>query len=163
MARLARFCLPRPLLALVAAVGFGAACTPTTQFNGFQPIDVKPPEIKAGLDTRLTVQSKLGSPSTISTFDPSTWYYISQTMVRYAYYKPHASQRDITEIKFGPDQKVVSVKTLKLTDGYQIAYDRRETPTRGRQVSIIEQLLGSVGRGGLLPQDNDPGNPRGQH
>lgn len=153
----------RPLAlagALLAAVS-GAACTPVTSYNGFQAIDVKPADIKAGVDTRLTVQSKLGSPSSMSTFDPNTWFYISQTMVKYAYYLPKASQRDVTEIKFDKDQKVASVRTLKLKDGYQIAYGKRETPTRGREVNVLEQILGTVGRGSLLPQDNDPGNPRG--
>ena len=148
--------------ALAVVASASAGCVPITSYNGFQPIDVKPADIKVGVDTRLTVQSKLGSPSSIATFDPNTWYYISQTMVKYAYYLPHVSQRDVTEIRFDKDAKVTSVRALKLGDGYQIAYDRRETPTRGRQVNVLEQILGTVGRGSLLPQDNDPGNPRGR-
>ena len=37
-----------------------------------------------------------------------------------------------------------------------MAYNTRETPTRGRELSALEQLLGTVGRGALLP-DQDPG------
>ena len=61
-------------------------------------------------------------------------------------------------------EKVTKVDNYSLKDGKVIAYNDRETPTRGREVSWIEQLLGTVGRGGLLPQDqNIPGQrPGGQ-
>jgi hypothetical protein len=44
-----------------------------------------------------------------------------------------------------------------------IAYNNRETPTRGREMTVLEQLLGSVGRGTMLPQDDEgvPGNRPG--
>lgn len=151
----------RPLLAAVSAALIVGACSPITQYNGFQALDVQPAQIKAGEDTRATVMSKLGSPSTVSTFDKNTWYYISATTEKYAYYRPKAVKRDVTAIRFTPDEKVAEVKTLTLKDGYQLAYGKRETPTRGRELSVLEQILGTVGRGGILPQENDPGNPRG--
>ena len=153
--------MSRPLLAAISATAILSACSPVTQYNGFQALDVQPAQIKAGEDTRTTVMSKLGSPSTVSTFDKNVWYYISATTEKYAYYKPRAVKRDVTAIRFTPDEKVAEVKTLTLQDGYQLAYGKRETPTRGRELSILEQILGNVGRGGILPQENDPGNPRG--
>ena len=152
----------RPLLAAVSATLIVSACAPITQYNGFQALDVQPAQIKAGEDTRTTVMSKLGSPSQVSTFDKDVWFYISATTEKYAYYKPKAVKRDVTAIRFDKDEKVAEVKTLTLKDGYQVAYGKRETPTRGRELSILEQLLGNVGRGGVLPQENDPGNPRGR-
>ena len=53
---------------------------------------------------------------------------------------------------------VDAVNTYTLKDGKVIAFNNRETPTRGREMTILEQLLGSVGRGGLLPQE-DQGVP----
>ena len=36
----------------------------------------------------------------------------------------------------------------------------RETPTRGRELTMLEQLLGNVGRGQLpRTEDDDPGQP----
>jgi hypothetical protein len=54
-------------------------------------------------------------------------------------------------------EKVTAVRTLSLGDGYEVAYVNRETPTRGRELSVFEQLLGTIGRGSPIPPDNDPG------
>ena len=70
------------LMAAALAAGAGA-CAPQVGRHGFQLIDVAPNEIEAGVDTRETVLTKLGSPSTRSTFESdNVWFYISQTTER---------------------------------------------------------------------------------
>ena len=52
-------------------------------------------------------------------------------------------------------------RTLGLEDGQRLAMNANETPTRGRQLTILEQLLGNVGRGQLPRTDEDvPGQRR---
>jgi outer membrane protein assembly factor BamE (lipoprotein component of BamABCDE complex) len=153
-----------PAVAL-CLVGAGA-CAPTLATQGFQAVDNKPQDIKPGVDTRSSVLSKLGSPTTSGAFDNTTWYYISQQTEKYAYYLPKVQKRDVVAIYFDKADKVVDVKQLALKDGYQIAYERRETPTRGKELNWLEQLLGNIGRSasGQLPQDYDPGQrPGGGH
>lgn len=145
---------------LAAAAG---ACAPVVATQGFQAVDAKPQDIEAGVDTRETVLAKLGTPSTTSTFEAdNVWYYLTQTTQRYTYNKPQVSQRTVTEVTFADGgEKVASVRTLGLEDGRQIAMERRETPTRGRQLTILEQLLGNVGRGQLPRTEDDvPGQRR---
>ncbi len=152
----------RAALVATLALCLGAgACAPTIANNGFQAVDLKPKDVKVG-DTRSSVLLRLGSPSTQGTFDPNVWYYISQQTERYAYYLPRVQKREVVAITFDKDEKVSGVKDLTLKDGYQIAYDRNATPTRGRQLNWIEQLLGNIGHGntGALPQDYDPGQQR---
>jgi outer membrane protein assembly factor BamE (lipoprotein component of BamABCDE complex) len=155
------------LAALVAVLGASlSGCAPIISSNGFQAVDVKPTDIKPGVDSRSSVLSKLGSPSTAAAFDPNVWYYISQTTEKYTYYKPRLMKRDVVVITFDKDDKVISVKSLQLKDGYEIAYAGNETPTRGREVNWLEQILGTIGRGGgmINPDENDPGQrPGGGH
>ncbi len=150
-------------IAVSTLAGSISACAPVTALNGFQAIDVKPQDIKVGVDTRDTVRTRLGSPSTVAAFDPNIWYYVTQVSDKIAYLNPQIKSRIIVAIHFDKDQKVSEVRTLGLRDGYDLAYNKRETPTRGRELSVIEQLLGNIGRGGLPPQsDNDPGQRPGQ-
>jgi outer membrane protein assembly factor BamE (lipoprotein component of BamABCDE complex) len=148
--------------AVLSAAVLTAACAPTVGQNGFQAIDAKPTDIVAGTDTRQTVLTRLGSPSTTSTFEKDTiWYYISQTTEKYTYNRPQVTQRSVTEITFNEAGQVAAVRTLGLEDGQRLAMNGNETPTRGRQLTILEQLLGNVGRGQLPRTDEDvPGQQR---
>lgn len=149
------------LAAAVAPLLVVSACAPTIGTNGFQVIDANPADVAVGTDTRETVVARLGSPSTRSTFEPEgVWYYISQTTEKYTYNLPEVSQRRVTEITFNDTGQVAQVRTLGLADGQDVGMQSRETPTRGRQLTVIEQLLGNVGRGQLPREDDVPGQRR---
>jgi outer membrane protein assembly factor BamE (lipoprotein component of BamABCDE complex) len=147
---------------LLAASGL-TACAPITSYSGFQAIDAQPKDVAVGTDTKSTVRAKLGSPSATSTFDPNVWFYVNQVKQRVAFRRPQVVRRDITAIAFNKDSEMVEeVKVFSLKDGKVIAYNDRETPTRGREMTILEQLLGSVGRS-VLPQEDEgvPGSRPG--
>lgn len=150
------------LIATLSAAALTAACAPVVGQNGFQAIDAKPADIVAGTDTKQTVLTKLGTPSTTSTFErDNVWYYISQVTEKYTYNRAQVTQRSVTEITFNDAGQVSAVNNLGLEDGQVVAMNGRETPTRGRQLTILEQLLGNVGRGQLPRTDEDqPGQQR---
>ncbi|HEY8574655.1 outer membrane protein assembly factor BamE [Phenylobacterium sp.] len=146
--------------ALAAAILGTAGCAPITTYSGFQAIESDPKDVKVGADTKSTVRGKLGSPSATSTFDPNVWFYMNQVKERIAFRRPKVVARNITAIEFDKDSEAVkSVNNYTLKDGKVIAFNGRETPTRGRELTILEQLLGTVGRGGMLPRDQDEGIP----
>ncbi|MGH6966989.1 MAG: outer membrane protein assembly factor BamE [Phenylobacterium sp.] len=152
----------RAAYAIVAASLLAtAACAPITSYSGFQAIESDPKDVKVGTDTKSTVRGKLGSPSATSTFDPNIWFYMNQVKQRVAFRKPTVVARNVTAITFSKDnEQVESVNNYTLKDGKVIAFNGRETPTRGRELTILEQLLGNVGRGSMLPRDDEgvPGN-----
>jgi len=141
---------------LTAALLGVSACAPLAYHNGFMAIEANPADVKVGDDTRSTVMAKLGTPSATSTFDKNTWFYMSQMSTTMAYYKPRLQRREVTAIAFDPNtEQVKSVNNYTLRDGRVIAYNGRETPTRGREMTILEQLLGNIGNGSVLPNDQD--------
>ena len=162
--------IARPLIAAMAAAGLTGAlglggCAPQRAVTGYQAIEHQPKDIKVDVDTKSTVLDQLGSPSAQSTFDPNVWFYVSQMSEVISYHKPRITRRSVVAITFDKQsEKVAKVDTYSLKDGKIVAYNNRETPTRGRELSAIEQLLGNVGRGGLLPQNGPtpgqrPGGP----
>jgi outer membrane protein assembly factor BamE (lipoprotein component of BamABCDE complex) len=151
-------------LLIPAAVAGLSACAPVTSYSGFQAIESDPKEVKVGTDTKSTVRGRLGSPSATGAFDPNTWFYMNQLKSRVAFKRPEVIARNVTAITFNKDSETVeSVNTYTLKDGKVIAFNGRETPTRGRELTILEQILGNVGRGSMLPQDDEsvPGNRPG--
>ena len=142
-------------LAAALALNLGA-CASTPSYQGFQAIDQRPADVKVGEDTRSTVLAKLGSPTAQSTFDKDVWFYMSQIQSRTSFYNPKITRRDVVAIAFDHDtEQVTAVNSYSLQDGRVIAYNRRETPTRGREMTILEQLIGSIGNGSILPPDQN--------
>lgn len=151
------------LLATAGAASL-SACAPIQSYSGFQTIESDPKDVKVGTDTKSTVRGRLGSPSATSTFDTNTWFYMNQLKSRVAFKRPEIVSRNIVAITFDKDSEVVkSVNSYTLKDGKVIAYNGRETPTRGREMTILEQILGNVGRGSMMPTDDEtvPGNRPG--
>jgi len=151
-------------LLVPAAAASLSACAPITSYSGFQAIESDPKDVKIGTDTKSTVRGRLGSPSATGTFDSNTWFYMNQLKSRVAFKQPEVVARNVTAIKFNKDSELVeSVNSFTLKDGKVVAFNGRETPTRGRELTILEQILGNVGRGGVLPNndENVPGNRPG--
>ncbi len=151
--------LAAALIALPLGVG---ACAPIKSKHGFQALDVKPTDLKVGEDTKSTVLERLGSPSVRSTFDPNLWFYVSQSINQKAFYRPRVTAREVVAVAFDPDEKVKTIDRLTLADGKVIAFNGRKTPTRGRELTILEQLLGNVGRMGSVLGDEEDRQPGGR-
>jgi outer membrane protein assembly factor BamE (lipoprotein component of BamABCDE complex) len=156
-----------PVLFAAAALALAgaSACTPTNSFQGFQAIDAAPKDVKVGTDTRATVTARLGTPTSTSTFDKNTVFYISQLTSRTGFYNPRVARREVVAIAYDKDSgAVTAVDTFTLQDGRVIAYNKRETPTRGREMTVLEQMLGSLSTIGALPLDQNetPGTHPGQ-
>jgi outer membrane protein assembly factor BamE (lipoprotein component of BamABCDE complex) len=176
--------IKRPRLAfVVASAAFAAAasgCTATRDFHGYVPDQAFPEDVKPAVDTRSTVLARLGTPSTTSLFDKAgeakvtpgkeqLWVYMSSTRELLAFYYPKVVQRSIIAIQFDEDDVVSDVLVYDADDGRVLDYSSRVTPTRGRELGILEQLFGTLGSlrnqiPGLEDRDNrQPGdNPGGR-
>lgn len=163
--------MTKRLLLLPAALVLAAACTPSRDFHGYIADEILPQNIEAGVDTRSTVLAKLGSPSTSSMFnvgeaittdfnDDPTWIYISYITSRFAFMEPNVSSRSVTRIEFDENDVVSNVDVLSLEDGQDVNFASRETPTRGRELGILEQIFGTVGRVALPQTSDNPTDPR---
>ncbi len=151
----------RTILAALLLSSTFAACTPTRDFHGYIADEAEPTDIEPGTDTRSTVLARLGSPSTKSIFDDNTWIYMSATRERMAYFKPKVSERTVTAIRFGEDNTVAEILNYDQEDGEVVSYASTETPTRGRELGLLEQIFGTLGVA-ALPREADPNSPTGQ-
>ncbi|MBY0565041.1 MAG: outer membrane protein assembly factor BamE [Hyphomonadaceae bacterium] len=130
-------------VALASAVG---ACAPVQSYNGFRPDrnNVEIPDPQVGVDTRDTVMQRFGSPSTTAVFDQTSWYYVSAVQEQVAFYAPRITDRRVMVVRFDGDT-VSAVEKYGIERGRVVAYNDEVTPTRGRELGVLEQLLGNVG------------------
>ncbi len=146
--------------ALASLAALASACAPTMTHHGYLAFDGQPSkEIKVG-DSQATILDKFGQPSQTSVYDPQEWYYIDQTSMRMTYKQPHVVSRSVTVVDFDPTtQNVTKVSVLSLADGRALTPDPHKTPTRGRSLTALEQVLGTVGHQRLdNSSDTDPGH-----
>jgi outer membrane protein assembly factor BamE (lipoprotein component of BamABCDE complex) len=134
----------RLALILTAASLAAAGCAPVMRTHGYVPNEIAEQLVQPQVDTRETVRARLGNPSTTGVFE-DTWYYISATREDFAYFRPKITARRIIAVDFDETGRVSNVDEYDVEDGNQIRLVGRETPTRGREVSLLEQVFGSIG------------------
>jgi outer membrane protein assembly factor BamE (lipoprotein component of BamABCDE complex) len=144
------------LSAAAIALGAAAACAPVQTYSGFLPErnDVQIADPQPGVDTRETVTQRFGTPSTTAVFDQTAWYYVSSVEEQLAFYSPHTTERHVMVVRFNGDT-VASVETFGLERGRLVSYNPEVTPTRGRELGILEQLLGNVGNTSPIRTDEE--------
>ncbi|MFQ5956031.1 MAG: outer membrane protein assembly factor BamE [Kiloniellales bacterium] len=125
---------------------WAAGCTGTINQRGNLPDPERLQEIEIGRHGRLEVADILGSPSTIGSFSDKRWYYISRRTSRLAFLKPEILDQRVVVIDFDDDGIVRSVRELTADDRREIEMVGRTTPTAGQSITVVQQLLGNVGR-----------------
>ena len=132
-------------LALGALMVIGA-CTPRIDQRGNKPDEDQVVQISPGVDDKNRVAELLGYPSTMSTFSDKTWYYISKRTKTVAFLNPELLEQEVLQIHFNDQGIVQDMKVYTEKDGQQIAYVERVTPTPGSELTILQQLLGNLGK-----------------
>ena len=129
-----------------AAMLLLGACQSDVRVHGNMPDQEVVSEIQPGIHSRDDIANLLGSPSTVSTFEDHIWYYIGQKSKKFAFFKPDVLERKVLVISFDGGGRVDQTKTFTLADAQDIDPVGRETPTEGRDITLLQQLFGNIGR-----------------
>lgn len=123
-----------------------SACTPMVATRGNMLEEYQLKEVLPGIDGKDDVIRKIGSPTTVSTFDDNTWYYMGQKTKKKGIMDPKVVAEKIIVVTFAAeDGKVVAVKEQK--DGREdIPLVQRTTPVSGNDFTFVQQMLGNVGK-----------------
>ena len=137
----------------IALIFLSASCSPIVENRGYVFDEKLLDQIKVNETISNDVMDILGSPSTTSAIDASTWYYIYSKAETVAFYHPTVTERRVLAVSFDDDNKVNNLKYYGLEEGKIISYVDRTTPTRGRELTVLQQLFGNLGRlgAGSLP------------
>jgi len=86
------------------------SCSPIVENRGYVFDEKLLDQIKVNETISNDVMDILGSPSTTSAIDSSTWYYIFSKAETVAFYRPTVTDRRILAISFGDNNKVNNLK-----------------------------------------------------
>ena len=123
-----------------------AACSPITDDRGYVATPGVMDRLEGANQGREDVLRLLGSPSTVSTFNDKTWYYIHQKQEQFAFMGIDTTEQSVVAISFNDQGRIASIKNYAMKDGREIAMVSRKTPTAGKELTILEQILGNVGK-----------------
>ncbi len=141
----------RAAFALGLALTLGACSVP--HFMAFNPqtrgnmVDADQlKELVPGTTTRADVTSLIGSPTARATFDDNTWIYIAEVTRPVIGGTLDVNQQQVVVLSF--DQKGVlrNVETKTKADSMPVQVVSRTTPSPGSDASLLQQLLGNVGK-----------------
>lgn len=141
--------LARAGLVTFAALAFAAGCSPREDVRGSVIDPDKLAQVAVGATTQEQLFRLLGSPSAKSTFNEraDTWYYISTRTETVAFLNPVTTDRKVVAIDFDRvSGKVSEVRRLGLDDSREVEPVDRVTPTKGRELTFMQQLFGNIGR-----------------
>ena len=111
----------------IALVFLSASCSPIVENRGYVFDEKLLDQIKVNETISNDVMDILGSPSTTSAIDASTWYYIYSKAETVAFYNPTVTDRRVLAVSFDDDDKVNNLKYYGLEEGKIISYVDRTT------------------------------------
>jgi outer membrane protein assembly factor BamE (lipoprotein component of BamABCDE complex) len=138
-----------------------SGCQARIDQRGNKPDEDQVVQINPGVDDKNRVAELLGYPSAMSTFSDKTWYYISKRTKTVAFLTPELLEQEVLQIHFDDQGIVQNMKVYTEKDREQIAYVDRITPTPGQELTILQQIMGNLGKFNTdkLKQVSTPGTP----
>ncbi|WP_119678581.1 outer membrane protein assembly factor BamE [Indioceanicola profundi] len=135
-----------PLLATGLLAIALAGCSPIQATRGNIATDQRLAQIEPGVTSRVQVQYALGTPTATGTVDDKTWYYIGFRTAQTAFFEPEITSQRIVKVRFNDEGIVETVEEIDGSQARHVDPVDRSTPTAGREVTFVEQLLGNVNR-----------------
>ena len=103
-------------------------------------------KIQVGLQKKSDVSDLLGTPSSTALFGDETWLYISRKTSTTSFFTPRVLEQHVVAIVFDGTGTVSDVRRLDLSDGKVVSHVARVTPSPGKELTFLEQLIGNVGK-----------------
>lgn len=133
-------------LASISIVLMLASCAPIVDTRGHANDDIDLTQISVGRTSDEDVMALLGSPTSKSNFGEDIWYYVTQKQERVGVFAPTVSEQHVTAITFDGNHTVSEIAEYKKEDGKPVEIVSKTTPTAGHKVTVLEQMLGNLGR-----------------
>lgn len=131
-----------------------SGCEPIVAQRGAMPDVDAITSIIPNKSTKNDVERTLGSPSSVNMYGDETWLYIGETTETVAFLESKVNERSVLLISFNDKGVVKDVESHGLDEARDIQPVERITPTVGKNMTAIDQLIGNLNRFGKIGQSN---------
>ena len=137
-------------LAFVLAGALLAGCTAIRDHQGYVLDEALITAIQPGVDNRESVIGTLGRPTFVGQFDDRDWYYVARETRQLAFASPSPRQNTVLHVRFDEAGNVERVERTGMELVVNINPSNEQTPTLGRERSLLEELFGNIGAVGQM-------------
>jgi outer membrane protein assembly factor BamE (lipoprotein component of BamABCDE complex) len=142
------------LVSAIALIPAISACTPVKATRGNMLAQEQVQQIQPGVSHKSDVARILGTPSTRAIFDENTWYYVGMHTEQSAFFDPEVVDKRVMKVTFDDMDMVVAINDVT-NEGIDVPISSRVTPTGGQDLTVVQQLLGNIGRFNPQSELND--------
>ncbi|MBZ4023059.1 cell envelope protein SmpA [Rhodobacter sp. TJ_12] len=123
-----------------------AGCSAIYRNHGYVPNDEDLAQVEVGKSTQQDVAYAIGRPSTRGLLQGAGWFYVGSRWKHYGARAPEEIEREVVAVSFDEAGVVSNVERYGLEDGEVVVLSRRVTKTNIKGISVVRELLGSIGR-----------------
>lgn len=141
-----RFAAPLTLLSSALLLAACSLFIPPSVVRGNKVDADELKQLVPGTTTQADATSLLGSPTAKGSFDPNSWFYISELTRPVIGGTQGVEQQAVVMLTFNSQGVLQQVQTLNQRDALSVPIVSRTTPSPGTEAGFFQQLLGNVGR-----------------
>lgn len=119
---------------------------PVRQTRGNMIDNVDYAQLQPGSSTRADVTSIIGTPTVHASFDDNTWIYVGEVTRPTIAGFPAITRQQVVVLNFDNAGTLRTVRRLTGKEAVRVAMVSRTTPSPGSEASILQQIIGNVGR-----------------
>ncbi len=149
------------ILSGLGLLALASGCSSIQNQRGYLVDEVLVASVQPGIDNRESVQATLGRPTLTSQFGDPVWYYVSSRTQQAPFTRPRISAQTVLAIHFDPAGNVLVADRTGMERVVQLDPDGSETPTLGRNRSLLQDLFGNIGQVGAAGLGGQGGGPGG--
>jgi len=131
---------------LFAAVITLAACTPIQAQRGQMVTDDQLSHLIVGTTAKPEIVAAIGTPTTVDSFDDKRWYYIGEDTKQIGIHPPSVTNRRIVALQFDENGTLTNKQILGKEAAQQVTMAPGATKVVGKEPTVVQQLIGNVGR-----------------
>ena len=122
-----------------------ASCSATFKNHGYTPSKLELQQLQIGKDTKQSVKSLLGPPSSLGIIHEDKWFYLSTKVKNYSFKEPEIIDRQLVAVSFTSEGSLKNIERFQLKDQKLVVLSRRITESSIKGIGLIRQIFSSAG------------------